>query len=126
MISEKEKNAIDVFVKTFGGSYQKLDPLDIDYKLFDKSRIHTGYAEVCMRIKTMHMAYPLPVSAKKLVKLIDKRINPILIWCCEDGIIYGRADRLRGEIMWGTVSPPSDELVVYYEKQKELKYIRFV
>jgi hypothetical protein len=36
MISEteqdllREKKAIETFVKTFGGSYQKLDPFDID------------------------------------------------------------------------------------------------
>jgi hypothetical protein len=79
----------------------------------------------------MHNAYPLPLSARKLVKLIDKRITPVLIWACEDGIIYGKADKLRGEIKWGG-RPPRDgafsdnELMVYYDKQKELKYVRFV
>jgi hypothetical protein len=78
----------------------------------------------------MHNAYPLPLSARKLVKLIDKRITPVLIWACEDGIIYGKADKLQGEIKWGG-RPPRDgafsdnELMVYYEYQKELKYVRF-
>ena len=26
----REKKAVETFVKTFGGSYQKLDPYDID------------------------------------------------------------------------------------------------
>jgi len=82
------------------------------------------------RIRTMRDAYPLPIAAKKLVKLIDKRLSPVLIWCCEDGIIYGKANKLYGEIKWGGRPPRKDsfadnEMMVYYEKQKELKYIRF-
>jgi hypothetical protein len=79
----------------------------------------------------MNTAYPLPLSAKKLVKLIDKRLAPVLIWACEDGIIYGKANKLQGEIKWGG-RPPRDgsfndaEMMVYFDKQKELKYIRYV
>jgi len=53
MISEteedlrREKKAIETFVKTFGGSYQKLDPFDIDYKIFDRDKKVIAYAEVC-------------------------------------------------------------------------------
>ena len=32
----REKKAIETFVKIFGGSFKKLAPLDIDYKVFDK------------------------------------------------------------------------------------------
>ena len=32
----REKKAIETFVNTFGGSYKKLDPQDIDYKIFNK------------------------------------------------------------------------------------------
>lgn len=125
----REKKAIELFVSIFGGSYKKLDPHDIDYKVFDKDKNLIAYAEVKGRIRTMHSAYPLPIAARKLVKLIDKRITPVLIWACEDGIIYGKADKLQGEIKWGG-RPPRDgtvndsEMMVYYDKQKELKYIR--
>lgn len=127
----RERKAIELFVKTFGGSYKKLDPLDIDYKILDKDGTLIAYAEVKGRIRTMHSAYPLPISARKLVKLIDKRIVPVIIWACEDGIIYGKANNLKGEVKWGGRPPREnstldDELMVYYEKQKELKYIRFV
>ena len=127
----RERKAIELFVKTFGGSYKKLDPLDIDYKILDKDGMLIAYAEVKGRIRTMHSAYPLPISARKLVKLIDKRIIPVIIWACEDGIIYGKANNLKGEIKWGGRPPrekafSDDELMVYYEKQKELKYIRFI
>ncbi len=126
----RERKAIDTFVKVFGGSYQKLGQNDVDYKVFDSSGRHIAYAEVKGRIRTMHDAYPLPVAARKLVKLMDKRIASVVIWCCEDGIIYGSIDKLKGEIKWGG-RPPRDnsindeELMVYYEKQRGLKYVRF-
>ena len=128
---KREHKAIETFVNTFGGSFQKLDPYDIDYKVFDKEGKLIAYAEVKGRIKTMHNAYPLPVAARKAVKLTDKRLNPVMIWSCEDGIIYGKLDKLKGEIKWGG-RPPRDnsfndnELMIYYEKQKGLKYVRFI
>jgi hypothetical protein len=124
-----EKKAVELFVKIFEGSFKKLDPQDVDYKIFDKDNNLIAYAEVKGRIRTMRDAYPLPIAARKLVKLIDKRIVPVLIWACEDGIIYGKANKLEGVIKWGGF-PPQDELkdnelMVYYDKQKELKYVRF-
>lgn len=126
----REKKAIELFVNTFGGSYKKLDPLDVDYKVFDKDGTLIAYAEVKGRIRPMRTAYPLPIAARKLIKLVDKRIVPVVIWCCEDGIIYGKANKLVGEIKWGGRAPRDGsindaELMVYYEKQKEFKYIRF-
>ena len=128
---KREQNAISVFVNTFGGSFQKLDPYDIDYKIFDSQGKLIAYAEVNGRIRTMHNAYPLPVSAKKVVKLADKRLNPVMIWACEDGIIYGQINKLNGVIKWGGRAPREnsfndDELMIYYGKQKALRYIRFV
>lgn len=127
----REKKAIELFVKIFDGSFKKLDPHDIDYKVFDKDGKLISYAEVKGRIRTMHDAYPLPISAKKLVKLVDKRITPVIIWACEDGIIYGKANELEGTLKWGgrtaRESTTSDaELMVYYDKQKGLRYVRFV
>ena len=126
----REKKAIETFVKTFGGSYQKLDPFDIDYKIFDENKKVIGYAEVKGRIRTMRDAYPLPISAHKVIKLIDKRLNPLIIWACEDGIIYGKANNLIGEIKWGGRTPRNgsandEEMMIYFDKQKEFKYIRF-
>lgn len=127
----REKKAIELFVSIFGGSYKKLDPHDIDYKVFDKDKNLIAYVEIKGRIRTMKTAYPLPIAIRKLVKLIDKRLTPVVIWACDDGIIYGRADKLTGEIKWGG-RPPRDgstndsELMAYYDKQKELKYIRYV
>jgi hypothetical protein len=116
-----QKKAIEVFVNTFGGTYQKLDASDVDYKIFDKNKNLIAYAEISGRIRTIRNAYPLPISAKKLVKLIDKRLAPVVIWSCEDGIIYGKADKLIGDIKFD-----GDEMMVYYDKQRSFKYIRFV
>jgi hypothetical protein len=117
----REKRAIDLFVNMFSGSYQKLDPNDIDYKVFDASGQLIAYAEVGSRIKTMRDAYPLSISAKKMVKLTDKRLNPVAIWSCEDGIIYARIKNLVGTVQWA-----DDEFMMYFEKQKPFKYIRFL
>ena len=127
----REKKAIELFVSIFGGSYQKLDRNDIDFKVFDKDNKLIAYAEVKGRIRTIRDAYPLPISAKKLVKLIDKRVSPVVIWACDDGIIYGKADRLYGDIKWGGRPPRvgsanDEELMVYYDKQREFKYVRYV
>jgi len=115
----REKKAIELFVNMFSGSYQKLDPQDVDYKVFDKDNKLIAYVEVVSRMKNMSVSYPLPIHAKKLVKLFDKRIAPVIIWSCDDGIIYGKANELSGEIIVDT------ELVVFYDKQKEFKYIRY-
>lgn len=119
----KQKKAIEHFAKTFGVTYKKLDA---DYRVFDKDGQLIAYAEVIARIRTMRDSFPLPIPAKKLVKLIDKRLVPIVIWCCEDGIIYGKANNLEGVIKWGGSSPlDAQEMIVYYDKQKEFKYVRF-
>ena len=117
----REKRAIDLFTSTFSCTYKKLDPLDIDFKIFDKDEKLIAYAEVKGRIRTLYDAYPLPISAKKVVKLMDKRLNPVIVWSCEDGIIYGQVNRLTGEIKLD-----DSELMIFYSKQKPLKYIRFV
>ena len=127
----REKKAIELFVSIFNGSYKKLDPYDIDYKVFDKNNKLIAYVEVKGRIRTLNAAYPLPISGKKLLKLIDKRLSPVLIWACEDGIIYAKADKIHGEIKWGGRPPRENavndnELMVYYDKQKEFKYVRYV
>lgn len=126
----REKKAITTFVNVFNGSFKKLGPQDIDYKVFDKDGNIIAYAEVKGRLKTMKTAYPLPVALSKLSKLIEKRLNPVLIWACDDGIIYGKVFKLFGEVRMGGRTPREGgntdiEMMVYFDKQKELKYVRF-
>jgi hypothetical protein len=127
---KREKKAIETFVNTFGGSYKKLDPLDVDYKIFDKNDNLIAYAEVKGRIRNIRNAYPLPISITKVAKLIDKRLVPVIIWACDDGIIYGIATKLEGHIKFGGRKPregsySDEEMMAYFEKQKTLKYVRF-
>jgi hypothetical protein len=116
----REKKAIELFVSLFNGSFQKLDPNDIDYKVFDQDKNLISYAEVVSVFRVMRESYPLPIDAKKLIKLADKRLNPVVIWSCEDGIIYCKTNKLDGTIKW-----EEDEFTVYAEKVRAMKYIRF-
>jgi len=127
---EREKKAIEKFVNRFNGSYKKLDPNDVDYRVFDEKGKLIAYAEVKGRYRTISNAYPLPVAARKVVKLCDKRLNPVMIWACDDGIIYGKPTHLEGVVKWGGRKPREGavndtELMVYYDKQKEFRYIKY-
>ena len=126
----REKKAIEKFVGIFGGSYKKLGPNDIDYRVFDSSKNLIAYVEVNGRLRALKDAYPLPVAARKIVKLCDKRLNPVMIWACEDGIIYAKVSEIQGSVRWGGKKPREnsfndEELMIYYEQQKGFKYVRF-
>lgn len=130
MISERKEKAIGTFIKTFGGSYQKLVSPDIDYKVYDSSKNLIAYVEVVIRNRVIREAYPLYIEASRLIKLTDKRLNPVIIWACEDGLIYGKVKDLHGEIRWGGLPPRpesnnNNELICYYVKQKHCKYIKY-
>lgn len=123
---KKKLKAISVFVNMFNGSFKKLDPFDVDYKILDEKKNLIAYSEVGIISKTISNAYPLHIQANKVIKLVDKRIPPVIVWHCNDGIIYGKANNLIGTIKWGTIPPQvNDELIIYYDKQSELKYIKF-
>jgi len=122
---QREKKAIETFVNRFGGSYKKLSPDDIDYRVYDKDKNLIAYVEVKGRLKKVKDAFPLPIAAKKVTKLCDKRLNPTIIWACEDGILYGKIQELNGEVRWGSRGQEykDEELMIYFPKQKTLKYI---
>jgi len=122
--------AIEKFVSRFGGMFKKLGPNDVDYRVYDKSGELIAYAEVKGRYRDIDTAYPLPIAARKVVKLCDKRLNPVIIWACDDGVIYGKPTHLRGDVGWGGRKPRTgavndEELMIYYDKQKEFRYIKY-
>jgi len=98
---DREVRAIDTFVNSFGGSYDKLGHNDIDFKVYDKNKKLISYVEVKGRLRPIENAFPLPVAARKLVKLADKRINPVIIWACNEGIVYAKIKDLEGKIRFG-------------------------
>ena len=127
---QRERKAIEKFVSRFKGTYKKLGDNDVDYRVFAENNKLIAYAEVKGRYRTIANAYPLPVAARKVVKLCDKRLNPVMIWACDDGIIYGKPTHLHGEVKWGGRKPREgavndEELMIYYEKQKEFRYFRY-
>jgi len=127
---ERERVAIEKFVGRFGGSYKKLDPNDVDYRIYDSAGELIAYAEVKGRYRSIANAYPLPVAARKVVKLCDKRLNPVIIWACDDGLIYGKPTHLTGDVRWGGRKPHDgayndEEIMIYYDKQKEFRYIKY-
>ena len=127
---KRETQAIEKFVNMFGGSFKKLGPNDIDYRVFDSKGELIAYVEVKGRLRPIKEASPLPVAARKVVKLCDKRLNPVMIWACEDGIIYGKVPEMEGSVRWGGRKPRlhsvnDEELMIYYEKQKAFKYVRY-
>ena len=98
---DREVRAIDTFVNSFGGSYDKLGDNDIDFKVYDKNKKLISYVEIKGRLRPIENAFPLPVAARKLVKLADKRINPVIIWACNEGIVYAKIKDLEGKIRFG-------------------------
>tara|TARA_R100000544_G_C2209749_1_gene51245 strand:- start:134 stop:553 length:420 start_codon:yes stop_codon:yes gene_type:complete len=127
---EREVKAIEAFTSFFGGSHQKLGPWDIDFRYKGDDGKTKAYIEVKGRMKDMADAYPLPVAARKLIKLADKEINPILIWACFDGIIYGRLSEISGDTRWGgrkqrEGAVNDQEVMCYYGRQSGLKFIPY-
>jgi len=102
---QRELKAIEKFTSKFNGTFKKLDPNDIDYRVFDDKGNLIAYAEVKGRLRSMSSAYPLPIAARKVVKLCDKRLNPVIIWACDDGIIYGKPTEIKGSVRWGGRKP---------------------
>lgn len=130
MTSEKKQKAIQTFTKTFGGNFEKLSPTDIDYKVYDSNKVPIAYAEIVIRNRPIRDAYPLPIYASRLVKLVEKRLNPVIIWACEDGLIYGKVKDIYGEIKWGGLPPHPEsnkhnELICFFGRQKQCKYIKY-
>jgi hypothetical protein len=127
---DRETIAIQTFVRMFNGSYKKLDPNDIDYRVYDSEGKLISYAEVKGRKRNYVDAYPLPVSVRKLVKLADKRLNPVIIWACNDGIVYSKVKDLNGSIRWsGRIPRPQSyndqELMAYFDKSNTFKFIPY-
>ena len=129
---QREKKAIQLFVGSFNGSYIKLGGNDIDFTILKKDGTVIGYAEVKGRNREIEDAFPLPVAARKIVKLMDKskKVEPVIIWACLDGIIYGKIKELGGVLKVGGRKPREHaandiEAMVYYYETADLKKIKY-
>ena len=124
MQSYKKERAIKTFVSLFGGSYELLGSTDVFCKIYDKDRKLIAYVEMVESVTTLAMATQLMIPVKRLVKVYDKRLNPTIIWSCEDGIIYAKVDEIEGYVKSG-VQPTPSELTCIYDKNRKFKYVRY-
>ena len=129
---KREQKAIKLFTERFNGGFIKLGENDVDFRILAKDGTVIGYAEVKGRNKTMADAFPLPVAARKIVKLMDKskKVEPVIIWACLDGIIYGKIKELGGVLKVGGRKPREHaandiEAMVYYYETADLKKIKY-
>ena len=123
----REQNAIEIFCGSMDIAYEKLYMHDVDYKLTKEDRV--AYAEVKGRNRSVDDAYPLPIAARKVLKLIDKKQAAFIIWDCYDGIIWGKVSDIVGEAKVGGRKPRDGayndiEFMIYYDKQKNLITIK--
>jgi hypothetical protein len=130
---QREMKAIKLFTDGFKGGFIKLGQNDIDFTILDANHTVIAYAEVKGRNKTMQDAFPLPIAARKIVKLMDKSktVEPIVIWACLDGIIYGRIKKLGGVLKVGGRMPREHaandiEAMVYYYETADFKKINYL
>ena len=124
---DRETKCIQFFCSKFGLTYVKLDENDVDFSLHKDGQL-IAFAEVKGRNKNIAEAYPLPIACRKLVKLVDKKTNPVVIWDCFDGIIYGKVELIAGNLRIGGRKPRENstndiELMAYYNRDLELKEI---
>tara|TARA_R110002033_G_scaffold148529_1_gene185638 strand:+ start:4167 stop:4583 length:417 start_codon:yes stop_codon:yes gene_type:complete len=129
---QREMKAIKLFTDSFKGGFIKLGQNDIDFRVLDANHTVIAYAEVKGRGRLLSDAFPLPIAARKIVKLMDKSktVEPIVIWACLDGIIYGRIKKLGGVLKVGGRTPREHavndiEAMVYYYETADLKKIKY-
>lgn len=90
------------------------------YRIDNDDGTPVGYVLVEPKLRNMSYAYPLQAMAKKVIKLIDKRLSPVIIWACDDGILFANADKIKGSSLF-----KDNELMLYFDRQPGFRYIRY-
>lgn len=116
----KEKKAVELYLRRIGGSYKKLSPGDVDFRIIGENKSTIGYAEVNVLDTEMKDSFPLMVQARKIIKLRDKRLHAVMIWSCIDGIYYLPIEGLVGRATWSE----EGELMLSFDNKKLFKYVR--
>ena len=116
----KEKKAVELYLRRIGGSYKKLSPDDVDFRIIGENKSTIGYAEVSVLDTEMKDSFPLMVQARKIIKLRDKRVHAVMIWSCIDGIYYLPIEGLVGRATWSD----EGELMLSFDNKKLFKYVR--
>ena len=126
---DRENNSANFFCGQFGFNKKKLGKNDIDFAIYDDQKI-LFYLEIKGRLKNINEAYPLPISVKKLTKINDKKKQSVILWACNDGIIFSRTEKLIGLIKIGGRKPRNGsfndiEFMAYFDKSNNLKEIKY-
>lgn len=119
-----KRRAVGAFVNVFGGSVEILSPSDVFCKVFDNNNNLIAYIDVIVNDCAMVGSYPLKLPIKKIARLMDKRLNPTIIWAFIDGIIYCKLKNISGEISFSKPDDTSpEELIVLVTKRQ--KFVKF-
>jgi len=129
---ERENRAIKKFCSLHNLSCKKLGANDIDFQVWKNNKL-LGFVEVKGRHRVIADAYPLPVAIRKLNKLqgeLAPRKNPILVWACHDGIIYGKIRKLQGVVRFDGRKPRKgasndEEMMAYFSPQEDLHHEQY-
>ena len=116
----KEKKAVELYLRRLGGTYRKLGIDDVDFRIQGETGAVVGYAEVKVLDTVMKDSFPLLVEARKIIKLRDKRLHAVMIWSCIDGIYYLPIEGLVGRSLWSE----EEELMLSFDNKKLFKYVR--
>ena len=116
----KEKKAIELYLRRLGGTYRKLGIDDVDFRIQGENGAVIGYAEVKVLDTEMKDSFPLMVEARKIIKLRDKRLHAAMIWSCIDGIYYLPIEGLVGRALWSE----EEELMLSFDNKKLFKYVK--
>jgi len=124
---QNELDAITLYCEVFNSSFEKLGENDIDYRVTKLNRIQ--HIEVKGRNRKIENAFPLPIAARKVVKLVDKKTEPIVIWNCFDGLIICDLSQVKASGMIGGRKPRmgasnDQEYMLYFEKQDNFYCIK--
>tara|TARA_R110000823_G_scaffold177249_3_gene309842 strand:- start:266 stop:661 length:396 start_codon:yes stop_codon:yes gene_type:complete len=127
---DKKKKAARTFVNMFGGSFVALSISDTDFKIFDSKKKLISYAEVVTVNDVYDSSTDLIIKIQRLLRLSNKRLNPVIIWAFNDGIVYSKVTKLEGLIKWGSPNgkpslPSTMELIAYYKQNKNFKHERY-
>lgn len=126
---DRKKKAARIFVNIFGGSFSALSVSDSDFKIFDSKKKLISYADVVLVDGSYDRSSNLIVSVSRISKLSQKRLNPVVIWLFNDGIVYAKLNNISGKISWGNLpgkesNPFTDELIAEFSQDKNFKHER--
>ena len=129
---QREQRAITKFCSLFDLTFRKLGENDIDFQIFKSDRL-VGFVEVKGRHRIIADAYPLPIAIRKLNKLqgeLAPREDPVIVWACHDGFIYGKVRNITGTVRYGgrkvrDGASNDQELMAYFNPQEDLHHERY-